>query len=778
MTGFSPDPSNGPMANYGGGMLLPPIAQMAATDPRRLLVQSLLGQGQQALSHPMYSKFSALANALAGASGGFAATQLNKQYQGLNQDYLNEMSQRLAATNGQAVPPAGATPPVAPAAPPTAAGGPSLAPAPAPIQATPLPPMAPPQVALRQGDDSALPSGLIPSAAAASPPAGPSAGAAPDPLLATLERQSGIPSAKIAGLINAAEQQNGLPPGSMTRLIGTESSGISRPGPLLPNGQRASGYLQEIPDTAGRYNVTPGDLPSEINGMGQYLGDLTKRNGGNFAKALVDYGGFKTKSPLSYVSSVTGGAPSAPPGSQVAQAPPQAPASAQLAQTLIQGQGGQPQAPAGASGAPAGSDPFAAQMAYAQSLAQSPNMLVRYQGQQLQQQLLQGRALAFEKGYGETSGQNTANLDPTTGKAAQILQTAGPEAYAASLKQSGLTAQEVLKSLFTPTPNRGPAGGVSIPGNDPAVLAATAGAFPALRALLQLPNTTSGAPNAGPPPNAAAAPAGEVAAPKSPVPYGTKSPIDEVPTVKLPTGELPLRPGEIMPGRDPVAIDAAEHAINQAQEQYKETEERARGASMIHAQIANMRQQVTSGNVTPSMVTPVKYFISSAINAVAGPQAAQSVTGVLPEAGDVLSKEATQMGTQYARETEGARQAVAGINIALKANPQLSNSKEGFLKILDILDAGSKHDLAAQEYGNAWFQKQAQTGPSGHYLGFQAWMNQNHPPEEFISKAVPLDAPRLPSGPVDQTQLQPNVTYQSPRGPAIWTGRGFQLVPQ
>ncbi len=758
MSGFNPFGGDGMGASYGGGMLLPPIAQLASTDPRRLLVQSLIASGHQAQARPMYSKFSALANALTSAAGPFEAMQLNKEYQGLNTDYLNQQRQAYGVDQATS-PPSGPVPIVASAVPPEA----SAALTPPPVQTAPLPPMAPPQASPGQLQTQGAPAGIRPTDAA----------------LAGTDATSGTPTALFSNL----ERKYGLPGGALGRLMKTESGGVPRSGPPLPGGA-AQGYFQFTPETASRYGVTPGDLSSEATGAAQYLADLTKRNGGNFSKALVDYGGFQTKDPTGYVGSVTGGAQ---PGSQLAQAlvPPQQP-SAQPASTVP------------ASGAP---DPLAAQIALARQAMRSNNPAVFYQGQQTLQALLQKQAdsqiqlraklaeqgkmqdasgnlipmggaestaqkLAYAQKIGEEGGAGAAKLGPT-GEAAQITaRTPAEAANAAALAGAKLPA-EVLKGILTPGINR-VTGGVSIPGIDPETMAkvrAVLGLPPAEGVGGSVPDLTPTGAGA-PPPSTATAP------PNTPVSYGTKSPADEVPSVKLPTGEMSLQKGEISPGRDPVAIKAGEDALEQAQHQYAETDERARGAATMHSQLANMRQQVTSGGVTPSALAPAKYFVSSAINAIAGPQAAQQLTGILPAAGDILTKEATQLGTQYARQTEGARQAVAGINIALKANPQLAQSKDGFLKILDILDAGTKHDLVAQEYGNAWFQK------NQHYLGFQPWINQNHPPEEFISKTVPLDVPRLQGGPVDETKLQPNVTYQSPKGPAIWTGNGWRLTPQ
>ena len=383
------------------------------------------------------------------------------------------------------------------------------------------------------------------------------------------------------------------------------------------------------------------------------------------------------------------------------------------------------------------------------------------------------------------------------GTAAGQLPYAGPLAAAAA---AGKAPIEAFNEQFKPQVNR-VTGAITIPGiENPEIVQKLMAAYgvspkdlgvtapPAAKAPPAAPLPAPGAPPAPsapqPPAGApsvavpspitpAAAPAGaQTAAPAGPVPAGTKKPIDEVPTVPLPTGEMPVGPGTVSPGRDPIKIKAAEGASDVATEQYKEIATSAKAAGQVRSQLGTMRATLNSGGINTNATAPARATLSAYLNAIVGPGVAQTVTGIDPAKADVFNKDATRMGLTFARQTEGAREAVAAIKIALGANPSLSNTTEGNRKIIDLLDAGVQHDLDAQKYANAYFQK------NQHYVGAQEWFNQNHPPAEYTSKVIPYDLPRLQTGAVDPSKLQPNVTYMGKSGAGIWNGQGFLPVKQ
>src|SRR6185437_13045048 len=98
------------------------------------------------------------------------------------------------------------------------------------------------------------------------------------------------------------------------------------------------------------------------------------------------------------------------------------------------------------------------------------------------------------------------------------------------------------------------------------------------------------------------------------------------------------------------------------------------------------------------------------------------------------------MGLQFARSTEGAREAVQAIKIALGANPSLSNTKEGNLKIIDLMDQSAQYQVDKLAAADAYERK------NGHYVGFESWWDKSHPVSQYLSQAVPYQIPKLQSG--------------------------------
>ena len=249
-------------------------------------------------------------------------------------------------------------------------------------------------------------------------------------------------------------------------------------------------------------------------------------------------------------------------------------------------------------------------------------------------------------------------------------------------------------------------------------------------------------------------------------PFNGGDPAKEVPSVKLPTGLLPAGPSTIVQGRDPITMKAGEEAVEGAQKQYGEVQDAAKAAKNNMADLNTLRTLIQNGQNTNALM-PAKATLSAYLNATLGATAAKQITGVDPAQADVFNKDATRMGLTFARQTEGARESLQAIQIAVGANPSLATTKEGNQKIIDLMEAGAKHDLDQQSYENAFYQK------NGHYVGAKEWFDQNHPPAEYTSKVMPYNLP------TDPKTLQPNVTYNLPNhGPAKWNGQGFTPAGQ
>ena len=405
---------------------------------------------------------------------------------------------------------------------------------------------------------------------------------------------------------------------------------------------------------------------------------------------------------------------------------------------------------------------------------------------------------------GTATGTNLANSQPGPGGQAGVISATTPAeaakaAAVASAQNPALIQRAVgtaagtapidaFKTLFTPQVDRA-TGEIIIPGMDPETTKKVMGAFGvrpqdvtgASPAAAAPPGVVGSNLLAKPPAAAAPAPAQTPAAPQvAPVappqtapeasssnvkPFNGGDPAKEVPSIKLPTGLLPASPGTIIQGRDPVAIKAGEAAVEDASAKYKDVQKAGDAAKDNIASLNTLRTTLQNGGVNTNALLPAKSAVADYLYSLGkSPQDIAAMMGVNPAQVDVFESQAKRMGLTYARQTEGARESMQAITTALTANPSLTNTKEGNLKMIDLMEAGAKHDVDAQTYGNAYFQK------NGHYVGSSEWMAQNHPPAEYASKVMPYNLPQ------DPKTLQPNVTYKGPNGLGKWNGSGFTPV--
>lgn len=110
--------------------------------------------------------------------------------------------------------------------------------------------------------------------------------------------------------------RHGTPTYILDNLLQIESSGGKNLiGPRLPEGDHALGPYQFRQGTKnmllkqGYPDFNLFDLNQSRDAADFYLQSLVKKHGGDYSKALADYGGFKTKDPTSYVSRALKGGP-------------------------------------------------------------------------------------------------------------------------------------------------------------------------------------------------------------------------------------------------------------------------------------------------------------------------------------------------------------------------------------------------------------------------------------------------------------------------------------
>lgn len=215
---------------------------------------------------------------------------------------------------------------------------------------------------------------------------------------------------------------------------------------------------------------------------------------------------------------------------------------------------------------------------------------------------------------------------------------------------------------------------------------------------------------------------------------------------------LPAGPGIVNQGVHPIAMKAATDGLAKLTEYNKG----ASAAAKDQAEIGSLRTGL-QGAASTGAFTEAKMTVASWIYGVTHDvQAAANLTGVNLPALEVFQKDATRRGLTFARQTEGAREAVMAIQIALRANPGLLNTKEGNLKMLDILEAGDKYDQEQSKAAQSYLMKQQDTTGTGHLEGFENHFITAHHPSTFVSKAMPYKLPP------DHNALRDGVTYEVP----------------
>lgn len=250
--------------------------------------------------------------------------------------------------------------------------------------------------------------------------------------------------------------------------------------------------------------------------------------------------------------------------------------------------------------------------------------------------------------------------------------------------------------------------------------------------------------------------------PNTPAPLNKFS--AEVPTYQLPGGAQPT-PGVLRQGKTPSQTTAENAAVKQ----YEETASVANAAADVKGQLGTMKAQLDQG-LNTNALAPQKAIISAYINALAGPEQAKAITGIDPAQADVFNKDATRLGFALSR-TLGAREAMQTIQAAIKANPNMMNTLEGNRTVISLLDKSADRQIDAQKFADAYYQK------NGHYVGAESAFNDAHPAAEYVSKAVPYSLPRKADGGLNAADLQPNVTYTTPKGKVVWDAAQKHFVP-
>ncbi len=243
---------------------------------------------------------------------------------------------------------------------------------------------------------------------------------------------------------------------------------------------------------------------------------------------------------------------------------------------------------------------------------------------------------------------------------------------------------------------------------------------------------------------------------------------------------LPKGAGIVNQGVDPAAVQAREEGLKELQG----ISDTAQAATKTQGELGSLESELKSGKVDTNRLAELKMTVAGYMNGMGlKPNEIKSVLGIDLPWSEVLTKDTTRMGLTFARQTEGAREAVQAIRIALGANPSILNTTAGNLKIIQIMDQGAKYDIERSRAAQGYMNKQQDTTGTPHLVGFDNWFGQTNAPNRFISKAVPYQLPKLSTGRVNENDLKDGVTYEGIpgySGSATYDAkqRHFNPIPQ
>lgn len=218
----------------------------------------------------------------------------------------------------------------------------------------------------------------------------------------------------------------------------------------------------------------------------------------------------------------------------------------------------------------------------------------------------------------------------------------------------------------------------------------------------------------------------------------------EVPLVPL--GNGPKQPGTLVQGQDPAMLKAREESIAHYN---KDIVPQGNAAHAQQAELGTIESQLKSGKISTGITAKLRETVSQFIYEGSGHNAklAQDLTKVNPETSDIMNKSSTRLGFDMAR-TQGAREAVQVITMALQANPNMLNTQEGALKLTHLLQKTAEWHEDNQDYAGKYLIK------NNHLVGHDSWMQQKHPIQQYTSQAIPYQIPATAD------KLQDGVTYE------------------
>jgi hypothetical protein len=136
--------------------------------------------------------------------------------------------------------------------------------------------------------------------------------------------------------------------------------------------------------------------------------------------------------------------------------------------------------------------------------------------------------------------------------------------------------------------------------------------------------------------------------------------------------------------------------------------------------------------------------------------------------GETIGKEGMQLAVDLTRSL-GSREAMGVLTMIRNVMPNVELSQGGFQVILSGLRQGVLRDQDLATFYQKWTSDPSH---NGSWAGGEAAFDAQYSPEAYASRVVAMPPPK------SAADATPNVIYQTPKGPMLWTGNGFVPAQQ
>lgn len=247
-------------------------------------------------------------------------------------------------------------------------------------------------------------------------------------------------------------------------------------------------------------------------------------------------------------------------------------------------------------------------------------------------------------------------------------------------------------------------------------------------------------------------------------------PMTRAPTV--PVASAPVSPAAtspaggsrvLAPGMSPAAMKEQEGQGENLTAISKKIDDEANNAAEMKQRIPLMQSALQT--IRTGITGPAREAASRTITEFVGPEWAKKITGIDASNATLFNSEAINLVSEMVRQL-GSREAQSIYQNVGKAKPNISNPDEGNQLVMGSIDQMATRAQDKRTERDNWL---ADPAHNNSIAGFSNAFDTSHRPEVYASRVAPLVMPSK------KTDAIAGAVYQTPKGPALWTGAGWQI---